>query len=240
MDRYGLLGHNISYSRSPEIWEKIWKAEAVTASYELIDTDDPKAFIERVRSTPSWRGFSVTTPYKEWIIPHLDELTDVAIGVGAVNAVKVAEGCLIGHNTDVEGFLSPLPQGLRRALILGSGGAAKAVRYALESIGIETWVVSRSAERGDLTYEKVTPQRLKEIDMIVNATPLGSAKYPDTPPPIPYRYLTSQHLLYDLSYTEGTAFLTSAPSQCPKLDGKEMLLQQAVAAYRFFTHQPKR
>lgn len=235
MDKYGLLGQNIAYSQSPQIWNQIWASEGITASFELIDTKEPQSFIDQVRKDQSWKGFTVTTPYKEWVMEQLDDLTEVARGVGAVNTVKHANGQLIGHNTDVEGFLAPLPSGLKHSLILGSGGAAKAVRYALEHIGVSTKVVSRSPERGDLVYGQVTPQLLESVDLIVNATPLGSAKYPQIAPPIPYDALTNQHLLYDLSYTEDTAFLISAPARCRKLDGKEMLYLQAVAAFRFFS-----
>lgn len=241
---FGLLGCNIGYSRSPEIFRELWKGDSTPREYRLIDLKDPTPFIEEVRKDSSWRGFSVTIPYKEWIIPHLDDITDVGKSVGAINAVRVHDGQLIGHNTDVSGFLAPLKSFFsnaflspaKRALVLGTGGAAKAVRYGLESKGMEVITISRSEKRGDLTYQEITSDLLQNISLIVNATPLGGKQYPDTAPPIPYHLLGASHLLYDLTYTEDSGFLVHAPNECQKLNGMAMLEAQAVSALHFFLH----
>lgn len=239
---YGLLGANIGYSRSPELFHQLWKGDNVPREYRLIDTNDPIPFLTEVRASAEWRGFSVTIPYKEWIVPYLDHLSPIAQAIGAVNAVCVRGEKLYGHNTDVTGFLEPLKplfssgflKSDQKVLILGSGGAAKAVRYALHTKGIKCFTVSRSSNRGDLTYSEITPSLLKEVRMIVNATPLGGTQFPDIIPPIPYSHLNTEHLLYDLIYTPDSGFLTNAPSECPRLNGFPMLQAQAVAAFHFF------
>lgn len=241
---FGLLGCNISYSRSPEIFHKLWEGDSTPREYRLIDTNDPTSFIEEVRQDSSWRGFSVTIPYKEWIIPYLDDLTVVGKSIGAINAVRVLNGHLIGHNTDVSGFLTPLAPYFnngflspdKQALVLGTGGAAKAVRYGLESKGIKVMTVSRSKERGDLTYEEMTKNLLHNTSIIVNATPLGGKQYPHLAPPIPYHLLNANHLLYDLTYTDNSGFLVHAPNECQKLNGMAMLEAQAISALQFFVN----
>lgn len=239
IERYGLLGSKIGYSQSPQIFRRLWQGDPTPRVYQLVDTPEPEQFLAEVRSSSEWKGFSVTIPYKEWVIPYLDRLTSVAQAVGAVNAVRVDQGHLIGHNTDVSGFLAPLDEldyfsQSRRALVLGTGGASKAVVYALKSKGVEVQTVSRSRERGQLLYEDVSASMLQEVDLIVNATPLGSQQFPHSAPPIPYAYLGAKHFLYDLTYTEGSGFLAHAPADCPTLNGFPMLQAQALSAHHFF------
>lgn len=236
----GLLGHDIGYSRSPKLFEEIFRREGLEGStYRLIDRPEVEPFVSEVRRTDHWDGFNVTTPYKTAIIPYLDRLDPLAAAVGAVNCVTCREGLLTGYNTDVEGFAAslreeigagPLPSS---ALILGSGGASRAVRVALEQLGIPSETVSRS--RG-LTYDKLTQEQLAHTPLIVHATPLGSAKYPGAKPPLPYDALHPGQLLIDLTYEpEVTPFLAEGRAHgCRTANGLTMLRAQAEAAWCHF------
>ena len=236
----GLLGHNIGYSRSPKLFEEIFRREGLEGStYRLIDRPEVEPFVSEVRRTDHWDGFNVTTPYKTAIIPYLDRLDPLAAAVGAVNCVTCREGLLTGYNTDVEGFAASLREEIgagslpSSALILGSGGASRAVRVALEQLGIPSETVSRS--RG-LTYDKLTPEQLAHTPLIVHATPLGSAKYPGAKPPLPYDALHPGQLLIDLTYEpEVTPFLAEGRAHgCRTANGLTMLRAQAEAAWCHF------
>ena len=239
----GLLGRDIGYSRSPKLFEEIFRREGLIGStYRLIDRPEVEPFVSEVRRTDHWDGFNVTTPYKTAILPYLDRLDPLASAVGAVNCVTCREGLLTGYNTDVEGFAAslreeigagPLPSS---ALILGSGGASCAVRVALEQLGIPSETISRS--RG-LTYDKLTPEQLAHTPLIVHATPLGSAKYPGAKPPLPYDALHPGQLLIDLPYEpEVTPFLAEGQAHgCRIANGLTMLRAQAEAAWCHFRDQ---
>lgn len=241
--RLGLLGRDIGYSRSPKLFEEIFRREGLIGStYRLIDRPEVEPFVSEVRRTDHWDGFNVTTPYKTAILPYLDRLDPLATAVGAVNCVTCREGLLTGYNTDVEGFAAslreeigagPLPSS---ALILGSGGASCAVRVALEHLGIPSETVSRS--RG-LTYDKLTPEQLAHTPLIVHATPLGSAKYPGAKPPLHYDALHPGQLLIDLTYEpEVTPFLAEGQVHgCRTANGLTMLRTQAEAAWCHFRDQ---
>lgn len=236
----GLLGHDIGYSRSPKLFEEIFHREGLEGStYRLIDRPEVEPFVSEVRRTDHWDGFNVTTPYKTAIIPYLDRLDPLAAAVGAVNCVTCREELLTGYNTDVEGFAVSLREEVGErtlpssALILGSGGASRAVRVALEQLGIPSETVSRS--RG-LTYDKLTPEQLAHTPLIVHATPLGSAKYPGAKPPLPYDALHPGQLLIDLTYEpEVTPFLAEGRAHgCRTANGLTMLRAQAEAAWCHF------
>ena len=239
----GLLGCDIGYSRSPKLFEEIFRREGLLGStYRLIDRPEVEPFVSEVRRIDHWDGFNVTTPYKTAIIPYLDRLDPLASAVGAVNCVTCREGLLTGYNTDVEGFAAslreevgagPLPSS---ALVLGSGGASCAVRVALKQLGIPSKTVSRS--RG-LTYDHLTPEQLTRTPLIVHATPLGSAKYPGAKPPLPYEALHPGQLLIDLTYEpEVTPFLAEGQAHgCRTANGLTMLRAQAEAAWCHFRDQ---
>ena len=239
----GLLGRDIGYSWSPKLFEEIFHREGLEGStYRLIDRPEVEPFVSEVRRTDHWDGFNVTTPYKTAIIPYLDRLDPLAAAVGAVNCVTCREGFLTGYNTDVEGFTASLREKVVEgtlpscALILGSGGASRAVRVALEQLGIPSETVSRS--RG-LTYDKLTPEQLAHTPLIVHATPLGSTKYPGAKPPLPYDALHSGQLLIDLTYEpEVTPFLAEGQAHgCHIANGLTMLRAQAEAAWCHFRDQ---
>ncbi|MDO5016954.1 MAG: shikimate dehydrogenase [Porphyromonas sp.] len=240
MRKYGLLGEGIQYSQSPRIWARIWQGEGVTdASFELLDTNRLGTVIDQIKRDDSWQGVMVTTPYKEMVINYLDDLSDTAKAIGAVNAIRIREGRWTGYNTDVYGFLYPL-RALTflnsKALVLGTGGAAKAVCYGLGSRGFEVDCVSRTHKDGVLRYDDITRDTIEDYAIVVNATPLGGPKFPDEAPAIPYDALLSGQVLYDLSYhTDAPRFLASAPDRCLKINGRTMLYQQALEAYRIFS-----
>jgi shikimate dehydrogenase len=238
--RLGLLGHDISYSRSPALFDAIFRREGLEdgSSYTLFDRSDPEAFLREVREGDLLEGFNVTTPYKTIVLPFLDRIDPSAAAVGAVNCVVVQDHRLLGYNTDVEGFAKALteempPERIGKALILGSGGAAQAVRQALTELEIPSEVVSRS--RG-LTYDRLTTEELVKADLIVNATPLGSQKFPGEKPPIDYDRLRPEQWLFDLTYDpEETPFLAEGRRRgCRTTNGLSMLLYQAEASWRHF------
>jgi shikimate dehydrogenase len=185
---------------------------------------------------------NVTIPYKEVVIPFLDELSKAAAQVGAVNCIRFKDGKKTGYNTDVIGFtksLQPLLQPHHnRALILGTGGAAKAVMYALQELAVPYTIVSRQAANGALSYDSLDQATMELHTLIINTTPLGMYPKVDTLPEIPYQYLTSRHLLYDLVYNPAaTLFLQRGAAQGATIkNGHEMLILQAEASWEIW-HQ---
>lgn len=247
MDTYGLVGFPLTHSFSAGFFNQKFEAEGIDAQYLNFDIPDISYIPKMLKEHPTLRGFNVTRPYKELIIPYLHAQDKQSKGVGAVNAVKVtgdiASGDykLTGYNSDVYGFtesIKPLLQPWHtKALILGSGGAAKAVKYALIQLGIKPLIVSRYAERGDLTYEQLTPEIIEENKLIVNATPVGQVPLVTEAPDILYNCLTSKHLCFDLIYNpEMTLFLKLAQANGAAIkNGLEMLLLQAQQSWEIWT-----
>ena len=184
----------------------------------------------------SFSGMNVTMPYKQSVIPYLDVLDETAKAVGAVNVIQFSQGRKIGYNTDVIGFIDAIRKLLLpsdvRALVLGTGGASKAVVYGLSILGVEATLVSRDATKG-ITYQALTDDIMRQHNIIVNATPLGMTPHTDTLPPIPYEQLTQAHLLFDLVYNpEETRFLAEGYKRgCRIENGMQMLFGQARAAW---------
>ncbi len=201
--RFGLIGKNIAYSRSPELFEKFFKELNVNAQYEIFDIPD-HTYIKRILELPGLHGVNVTIPYKEAVSAYLDEISPEAKQIGAVNTVKVKDGKKYGYNTDVFGFEKSLLENLKpfhtKALILGNGATAKTVRYVLGKLNMDALTVSRNKTTGTITYDEVTPEVLKEYLLIVNTTPLGNLNYPGQKPDLAYKALTPEHLLFDLNY----------------------------------------
>lgn len=243
---YGLIGFPLTHSFSKSYFNDKFAAEGIDAEYANFELPDIGDLMEVFDETPELSGLNVTIPYKEQIIPYMDELDEEARRIGAVNVVKVVRGDsdddfnLIGYNSDVIGFrdsISPLLNPVRkRALILGTGGASKAVARGLETLGVEYLFVSRSARKGVITYSDLTPEIMTEHKVIVNTTPLGMYPHVDECPDIPYECLTPEHLCYDLLYNpDVTLFMKKAAANGAETkNGLEMLLLQAFESWRIW------
>jgi len=221
-----------------------FEAERINARYINFELPDIGDLMELISEYPTMRGFNVTIPYKELIIPYLDTLTPQARDIGAVNVVTVDQTGgrlrLGGHNSDVIGFTDSirplLKPGHRAALILGTGGASKAVEYSLRQLGLQTVKVSRTPSDGQLGYDGLTPDVMASHTVIVNTTPLGMYPDVDRCPDIPYRLLTPEHLCYDLLYNpDRTLFMKRAEERgAVTKNGLEMLLLQAFASWNIW------
>ena len=241
MDQYGLIGYPLRHSFSQGFFNEKFKSEGIDAEYLNFEIPSIGQLPEIIRRYPRLKGLNVTSPYKEQVIPYLDELDPEACSAGAVNVIRIERETgyirLTGHNTDVTGFTGSIRPLLKahhcRALVLGTGGASKAVVRGLENLGIEWTLVSRSRQTGRLTYRDLTPGILAQHPVIVNCTPVGMYPSQDACPDIPYGSLTPNHLLYDLIYNpETTLFLQKGAGQgAVTKNGLGMLLLQAVAAW---------
>ncbi|WP_445382663.1 shikimate dehydrogenase family protein [Robiginitalea sp. IMCC43444] len=241
MHRYGLIGKNISYSFSRAYFREKFEALGLKDHlYENFDLPDLAHFPLLLEKYPDLKGLNVTIPYKEQIIDYLDELDPAADAIGAVNTIAFGKGGLKGFNTDVIGFkesLKPLlTQMDREALILGTGGASKAVFHGLEALGLKATYVSRQPGRNQLTYPELTPENLSRYQLIVNCTPVGTHPHTEHAPELPYGGLKPTHLLYDLIYNPAeTRFLLEGKRKgCRIKNGLEMLQIQAEEAWKIW------
>lgn len=244
MDKYGIIGHPLGHSFSPGFFNEKFRNENIDAVYEMFDLPQIEAVIEVLASNPELRGLNVTIPYKQKIMHYLDELSDEARAIGAVNVVRISHDNgkvhMKGYNSDVIGFtrsIEPLLEKYhKKALILGTGGASKAVEYGLGKLGLETVKVSRYERPDTIQYEKVTADIVREYNVIVNCTPVGM--YPDTEecPQLPYEAMDSHTLLYDLIYNpDETLFMKKGRQNgAVTKNGLEMLLLQAYASWEFW------
>ena len=238
MRHFGIIGFPLEHSFSAQFFNEKFATEGIEAEYSLYPTrvESLKLKVERLLSDLD--GFNVTYPYKQAIIPYLDRIDPTAQAIGAVNVVYQRTG----YNTDYIGFMESirplLHQEDRQALVLGTGGAAKAVCYALRQLGIVPTLVSRHAAEGTLTYEDLDTNIMNRHSVIVNCTPLGMYPDIDTCPPIPYEHLSAQHLLYDCIYNpEETLFLRKGKAQGARThNGIEMLTGQAKEAWKIWNN----
>ena len=234
---FGIVGRNISYSFSQKYFtEKFKKLFLKNYNYKVFDIASIQE-VNKVFETEHLRGLNVTIPYKEVIIPYLDELSDEAKQIGAVNTVLIKDGKKIGYNTDVYGFEKTLllhkkPPHIS-ALILGNGGAAKAVQYILKKHGIPYEVVARKL---DLNFETLTPQNVAENKIIVQTTPVGTFPNVEDCLSFPFDALSSEHLIIDLIYNPNyTSFIKKASEKNAKcVNGYFMLEQQAEKAWEIW------
>lgn len=239
MRHFALIGRKLHHSFSANFFNSKFKAEEIDADYQLIELETLSDIRSLVMSTPI-DGFNVTIPYKESIIPYLDELDDVSRTVGAVNCVEIKEGKLIGHNTDVVGIEASLHwldiEPNTKALILGTGGASKAVQYALKKSSIDYLTVSRMEGRGDITYSQITHEILSSCKLIINATPVGMFPNIDDCPSIDYTVVDSSHRFFDLVYNPAkTEFLRRAEERgATTMGGMLMLQTQAIASWHIW------
>ncbi|MGB7393390.1 MAG: shikimate dehydrogenase [Pricia sp.] len=239
--KYGLLGKDISYSFSKGYFtDKFSNLELEGYSYENFDLKDVSKFPELLESNPELRGMNVTIPYKEKIISYLDDLREQAREIGAVNTIQFTNGRLIGHNTDAYGFEKSIEPFLKphhsAALILGTGGASKAIAFVLRRLGIGITYASRSPEGHQIDYVDLDSSVMAEHSIIVNCTPLGTYPNIDQKPNIPYGSITERHLLFDLIYNpEKTAFLQEGKRQgAETVNGHHMLQLQADRAWEIW------
>lgn len=245
MQKYGLIGYPLKHSFSQRFFFEKFKAEHIDAAYFNFEISDISQLHLIIEDNPNLCGLNVTIPYKEKVIPYLDDLSSDAAAIGAVNVIKISRDDekirLTGHNSDVIGFqdsIAPLikKNNQAKALILGTGGASKAVHKGLENLGIESKFVSRTPKTACFTYDELTAKVIAEYTVIVNSTPLGTFPDIDNAPDIPYQFLTKDHLLYDLVYNpEETKFLHLGKVQGAAVkNGYEMLERQAIAAWNIW------
>ena len=241
MRKFGLIGRNISYSFSRKYFSEKFSREGIAASYENYDLQEIEEFPKVIATNPKLKGLNVTIPYKQAIFPFLDTLDPIAEEIGAVNTIKVEkDGSLTGYNTDYFGFAEALKPHMKphhaKALILGTGGASRAVDYALRSLGITTTFVSRSPSKNDISYEDLSAEVLKETTVIVNTTPLGTFPKTEEFPALPVEHLSSRHLLFDLIYNPPkTALMQMAEDKgATILNGQKMLEVQAEKAWQIW------
>ena len=244
MRRFGLLGRNISYSFSPGYFREKFRTHGIEdCSYEIFDIPDLHDFAALLSKYPDLRGMNVTIPYKEEILPYLHYLDPEAQKIGAVNTICISKQRLEGYNTDVLGFRASLKPLLNAAdaaaLVLGTGGASKAVVHGLGQLGISCRLVSRTPATGQLSYSQLDRQIMEAHSIIINCTPLGTYPKIEVSPPIPYQYLNDSHLLYDLIYNpKQTEFLKrGAAIGARTKNGLEMLELQADASWELWNRQ---
>ena len=240
MDKYGIIGNPLGHSFSKGFFTEKFAREGIDAEYLNFQIPEIGKLTEVLQENPELRGINVTLPYKTEVIPFLDELSDEAREIGAVNVVQIRNGHLKGFNSDIIGFTRSIQPLLkphhRKALILGTGGASRAIRVGLTRLGLKWKYVSRTPREGMITYEDITAETLREYEVIVNCSPVGMFPKVDECPAIPYEFLTQDNLLYDLVYNpENTLFMKKGDLQGAVVkNGLEMLHLQAIASWEFW------
>lgn len=240
MKKLGLLGKNISYSFSRSYFKKKFDNENIdNITYGNFDIESIDLFPSIIKGTKNLKGLNVTIPYKEEVIPFLDKVNKKAKEIGAVNTIKITKkGKLVGYNTDYYGFSKSLKPSLKphheSALILGTGGASKAIAYSLKKLGISYYYVSRKQSEGvSYTYEMLTESIIQQHKIIINSTPLGTFPDIEEHPNIPYEGIANQHILFDLIYNpEETVFLKRGKqNNAVTINGLNMLKYQAEKSW---------
>ena len=245
MEKYGLIGYPLGHSFSISYFNQKFQDESIDAVYENFEIPTIDALPEILDSNPNLRGLNVTIPYKEKVIPFLDSVSPEARAIGAVNVIRVThEGNNIklkGYNSDVIGFTQSIEPMLdkkwhKKALILGTGGASKAIDYGLRNLGLETVFVSRYERPGTIQYKTITPDVIQEYNVIVNCTPIGMYPKTEECPLLPYEAMDQHTILYDLIYNpDETLFMKLGAQYGAQVkNGLEMLLLQAFASWEFW------
>lgn len=253
MKEYGLIGKVLGHSYSAKYFNEKFTREGLDAVYSLFPLPEITDFPRLVNDHPDLAGLNVTIPYKVDVIPFLDGLSEEAEGIGAVNVIKISRNNgkykLIGYNSDAYGFTEslkhvmqaggkvlPADGGRDAAVVLGTGGASKAVVWSLRRLGFMPQLVGRSHRDNCLAYNEVTRELISDAAVIVNATPLGMSPDIDTAPPIPYEYLDGSQVCFDLVYNpEQTLFMLKCKAyDCIVSNGLEMLRLQAEGAWRIW------
>ena len=245
MDQYGLIGFPLEHSFSKDYFNTKFASEGIDAEYINFEINSITELKSVVKNNLQLKGLNVTIPYKEQVIPLLDQVDEEARLIGAVNVIKIdrkkKKVKLIGFNSDITGFEQSIEPLLhphhQQALVLGTGGAAKAIFYGLQHLGIAATYVSRQKSSDQiLTYSELSPEIMESYTVIVNCTPVGMWPNVDDCPAIPYQWLTNKHLLYDLLYNPNeTLFMKKGAEQGAKVkNGLEMLLLQAFAGWNIW------
>lgn len=247
MPEVGLIGYPLSHSRSPELWQELWEHEGITDwRYRLFPLPQISMLPELLLESPELVGLNVTIPYKQQVLPYLHQLSPEAEAVGAVNTIRIMweDGTpvrLEGFNTDVYGFRESFrvrwqQEVQMQALVLGTGGAAQAVQYVLQELGLKVMLVSRKPGNQEMSYEALTPKIIQQHKVIVNASPVGTAGIEHQLPYLPYSAISKQHYLYDLVYNpEETPFLREGAARGATVqNGLPMLRLQAEKAWELW------
>ena len=250
MEKYGLIGYPLGHSFSISYFNQKFSDEGIDAKYENFEIPSIDILPEILDSNPELKGLNVTIPYKEKVMQFLDHISPEAQAIGAVNVIRVMhEGkdtILKGYNSDVIGFtqsISPMidTKWHKKALVLGTGGASKAISYGLRSLGLDTVYVSRYERPGTIQYDKITPEVIHEYNVVVNCTPVGMYPHTDECPQLPYEAMDSHTILYDLIYNpDETLFMKRGRERGADVkNGLEMLLLQAFASWEFWHGKEK-
>ena len=245
MDKYGLIGYPLGHSFSISYFNQKFQDELINAVYENFEIESIEQLDEVIGSNPNLRGLNVTIPYKETVMPYLDSVSPEARAIGAVNVIKVIHDGndikLKGYNSDVIGFTKSIEPMLdkkwhKKALILGTGGASKAVNYGLRNLGLEAVFVSRYERPGTIQYQNITPDVVQEYNVIINCTPLGMYPKTEVCPELPYEAMDHHTILYDLIYNPDETLFMKRGAQygAETKNGLEMLLLQAFASWEFW------
>ena len=240
MDIYGIIGNPLGHSFSKRFFTDKFSREALDAEYRNFEIPGIDSLPDILRQNPGLKGLNVSLPYTTAVIPYLHELSPEAQEIGAVNVIRVRDGRLKVFNSDIIGFSESIRPLLkphhRHALILGTGGASKAVRVGLSHLGIDWTYVSRTPREGMLCYDELTPEVMLRYQVIVNCSPVGMFPRVDGCPSIPYHLLNETHLLYDLVYNPAeTLFMKRGAEQGATVkNGLEMLHLQAIASWKFW------
>jgi shikimate dehydrogenase len=242
MITYGLIGKTLGYSFSKSFFERYFSENEIDAqfvNFELAAIEDMNRVFEQQIG-----GFSVTIPYKESIIPFLDDLSIEAKVIGAVNCIQFKDGLKVGHNTDAYGFQQSIKPFLtnqhERALIFGTGGASKAIAYVLKNLGIDVLFISQDPKGDKLfSYAEVNNHMLNACKLLVNCTPVGTLDYKDSKFDLPFEYLTPDHLVVDLVYNPPMTdlLLKSKQQGATILNGESMLKHQALQSWKIWNNQ---
>ncbi|MDB5252312.1 MAG: shikimate dehydrogenase [Flaviaesturariibacter sp.] len=238
MRLYGLIGKSLTHSFSKGYFTEKFAAEGITdcryESFEITSIDELPALLE---ANPDLCGLNVTIPYKELVLPFLHDRSEEVKAIGACNCIRIENGRLGGFNTDASGFRASIAPRLQphhqKALVFGSGGASKAIQYALREMNIDHRIVSRKGQPGEMGYEDIDDVVLRNYTLLINTTPLGMYPNIDNDPPLPYEYLGPEHFLYDVIYNPAqTKFLRQgAEKGATTLNGHEMLIGQAEESW---------
>ena len=245
MDKYGLIGYPLGHSFSISYFNQKFADEGINAKYENYEISSIDQLQEILDTVTDLRGLNVTIPYKEKVIPFLDAISPEARAIGAVNVIRVThEGNKVklkGYNSDVIGFTQSIEPMIdkkwhKKALILGTGGASKAINYGLKSLGLETVFVSRYQRPGTVQYADITPEVIREYNVVVNCTPVGMYPHTEECPQLPYEAMDYHTILYDLIYNpDQTLFMRNGAKYGAEVkNGLEMLLLQAFASWEFW------